>query len=48
MPEKIDLKVKERCIQQMLDHAAEYLNPTAAAAVDGRHNGVAVETVRRW
>ena len=24
MPKKIDPKVKERCIQQMLEHAAEY------------------------
>ena len=30
MPKKIDPKVKERCVQQMLDHVAEYPKPTAA------------------
>lgn len=48
MPKKIDPKVKERCVQQMLDHAAEYPNPTAAADVIGKRNGVGGETVRRW
>jgi len=31
MPKKVDPKVRERCVQQMLDHVAEYPNPTAAA-----------------
>jgi hypothetical protein len=31
VPEKIDPKVKERCVQQMLEHVSEYPNPTAAA-----------------
>ena len=48
MPKKIDSKVKERCLQQMLDHAAEYPNPTAAAEAVARRNGVGAETVRRW
>ena len=48
MPKKIDPKVKERCLQQMLDHAAEYPNPTAAAEAVARRNGVGAETVRRW
>ncbi len=48
MPKKIDPKVKERCLQQMLDHAAEYPNPTAAAEVVAKRNGVGGETVRRW
>ena len=48
MPKKIDPKVKERCLQQMLDHAAEYANPTAAAEVVVKRNGVGAETVRRW
>ena len=48
MPKKIDPKVKERCLQQMLDHAAEYPNPTAAAEVVAKRNGVGAETVRRW
>jgi len=33
MPKKFDPKVKERCVQQMLEPAAEYPNPTAAAEV---------------
>jgi transposase-like protein len=48
MPKKIDPKVKERCIQQMLEHVAEYPNPTAAAEVLAKRNGVGTETVRRW
>jgi len=48
MPKKIDPKVKERCVQQMLDHVAEYPNPTAAAQVVARRNGVGAESVRRW
>ena len=48
MPKRIDPKVKERCVQQMLEHAAEYPNPTAAAEVVAKRNGVGTETVRRW
>ena len=48
MPKKIDPKVKERCVQQMLDHVAEYPNPTAAAQVVAKRNGVGAESVRRW
>jgi len=48
MPKRIDQKVKERCVQQMLDHVLEYPSPTAAAEVVGKRNGVAGETVRRW
>jgi len=48
MPKKIDPKVKERCIQQMLEHVAEYPNPTAAADAIGKRNSVGGETVRRW
>ena len=48
MPKKIDPKVKERCVQQMLEHASEYPNPTAAAEVVAKRNGVGTETVRRW
>ena len=48
MPKKIDPKVKERCVQQMLDHVSEYPNPTAAAEVVAKRNGVGTETVRRW
>lgn len=34
MPKKkVDPKVKERCLQQMLEHVSEYPNPTAAAEV---------------
>lgn len=48
MPKKIDPKVKERCVQQMLDHVAENPNPTAAAQVVAQRNGVGAESVRRW
>jgi putative transposase len=48
VPKKIDPKVKERCVQQMLEHANEYPNPTAAAEAVARRNGVAIESVRRW
>ena len=48
MPKIIDPKVKERCVQQMLEHAQEYPSPTAAAAVVAKRNGVGPESVRRW
>ena len=48
MPKIIDPKVKERCVQQMLEHAQEYPNPTAAAVVIAKRNGVGAESVRRW
>ena len=48
MPKKIDPKVKERCVQQMQEHAHEFPNPTAAAEVVAKRNGVATESVRRW
>ncbi len=48
MPKKVDPKVRERCVQQMLEHVAEYPNPTAAAQVVARRNGVGAESVRRW
>ncbi len=48
MPKKIDPKVKERCVQQMLEHVTEFPNPTAAAEAVARRNGVGTESVRRW
>jgi transposase-like protein len=47
VPKKIDPKVKERCLQQMLEHVSEYPNPTAAAEAIAKRNGVGAETVRR-
>ena len=41
MPKKIDPKVKERCVRQVLEHRAEYSSLTAAAAVVARREGVA-------
>ena len=48
MPKKIDQKVKERCVRQVLEHQGEYSSLTAAAAVVARREGVGKETVRRW
>jgi len=47
VPKKIDPKIKERCLQQMLEHVSEYPNPTAAAEAIAKRNGVGAETVRR-
>ncbi len=35
-------------MQQMLEHAQEYPNATAAAEVVAKRNGVGTESVRRW
>ena len=48
MPKKIGLKVKQRCVEQMLDHVAEYPNPTDAVQLVAKRNGVGAETVFRW
>ena len=48
MPKRFDPKVKERCVQQMLQPVAEFPNPTATAEVVAKRNGVGAETVRRW
>jgi hypothetical protein len=48
MPREIDPKVKERCVQQILDHVAEYPNPTAAAQVVAKRTRVGAYSVRRW
>ena len=48
LPRKFDPKLKERCVQQMLGHVAEYLNPMAATQVVGERNGVGAEKGRRW
>jgi transposase-like protein len=45
---KIDPKVKERCVRQMLQHLPEYPLLTAAAEAVARHEGLGKETVRRW
>lgn len=46
MPKKIDPKIMVPCVQQMLDHVAEYLDPTAAARVGAKRNGVGAESFR--
>ena len=48
MPKKIDPKVKERCVRQVLEHVAEYPSLTAAAEAVARREGVGKESVRRW
>lgn len=48
MPKKIDQKVKERCVRQVLDHLQEYPSLTAAAEAVAKREGVGKESVRRW
>ncbi len=48
MPKKIDPRVKERCVRQVLDHLQEYASLTAAAEAVARREGVGKESVRRW
>ena len=48
MPKKIDPKVKERCVRQVLEHLPECPSLTAAAEVVARREGVGKESVRRW
>ena len=48
MPKKIDPKVKEPCVRQVLEHLPEYPSLTAAAEVVARREGVGKESVRRW
>src|SRR3954454_15809404 len=48
MPKKIDPKVKERCVRQVLEHLPEYPSLTAAAEAVARREGVGKETVRCW
>ena len=48
MPKKIDPKVKERCVRQVLEHLPEYPSLTAAAEVVARREAVGKESVRRW
>ena len=48
MPKKIDPKVKERCVRQVLEHLPEYPSLTAAAESVARREGLGKETVRRW
>ena len=48
MPKKIDPKVKERCVRQVLEHLPEFPSLTAAAEAVARREGLGKETVRRW
>lgn len=48
MPKKIDPKVRERCVRQVLEHLAEYPSLTAAAEAVARRESVGKESVRRW
>jgi transposase len=48
MPKKIDPRVKQRCVRQVLDHLQEYPSLTAAAEAVARREGVGKESVRRW
>ncbi len=48
VPKKIDPKVRERCVRQVLEHLAEYPSLTAAAEAVARRESVGKESVRRW
>lgn len=48
MPKKIDPKIKERCVRQVLDGLAGYWTLTAAAEAVARREGVGKESVLRW
>jgi len=48
VPKKIDARVKERCVRQVLEHVAEYPSLTAAAEAVARRESVGKESVRRW
>mgnify|MGYP005612387673 CR=1 FL=1 len=48
MPKKIDPKVRERCVRQVLEHLPEYPSLTGAAEGVARRVGVGKESVRRW
>ena len=48
MPKKIDPKVRERCVRQVLEHLPEYPSLTAACEAVARREGLGKETVRRW
>ena len=45
---RIDPKVKQRCVRQVLEHLPEYPSLSAAAESVARREGVGKETVRRW
>ena len=45
MPKKIDPKVNERCVRQVMEHLPEYPSLTAAAEVVARREGVGKESV---
>lgn len=40
MPKKIDARVKERCVRQVLEHLQEYPSLTAAAEAVARREHV--------
>ena len=48
MPKKIDPKVRERTVRQVLEHLPEFASLTAAPEVIARREGLGKETVRRW
>ena len=48
MPKKIDPKVRERCVRQVLEHLPEYQSLTAACQAVARREGLGKERVRRW
>jgi transposase-like protein len=48
MPKKIDARLKERCVRQVLDHLGEFPSLMTAVEAVARREGVGKESVRRW
>ncbi|MGQ0468160.1 MAG: transposase [Sporichthyaceae bacterium] len=48
MPKKIDAKLKERCVRQVLERLPEYPSLMAAVESVALREGVGKESVRRW
>jgi transposase len=46
VPKKIDSKVEDRCVQQVLEHVSEFSSLTAEAVA--KCNGLPTESVRHW
>ena len=48
MPKRIDERLKERCVRQVLEQQGEFPSLMAAVETVARREGVGKESVRRW